>query len=78
MNLFALIFDFKQVQSRGYLRHILYSSFFFFFFFYFLSGFSFTDPDDSQDSRRKEGTIFYSTLSLPPAHEHSVATLHAR
>ena len=36
----------------------------------FLSGFSFTDTDDSQDSRRK-GTIFYSTLPLPPAHEHS-------
>ena len=40
-------------------------------FFFFLSGFSFTDTDDSQDSRGKEGTIFYSTLPLPPAHEHS-------
>ena len=30
----------------------------------------FTDTDDSQDSREREGTIFYSTLSLPPAHEH--------
>ena len=28
----------------------------------------FTDTDDSQDSRRREGTIFYSTLPLPPAH----------
>ena len=28
-------------------------------------------PDDSQDSRGREGTIFYSTLPLPPAHEHS-------
>ena len=34
MNLFALIFDFKQVQSRVYLRHILYSSFFFLSIFY--------------------------------------------
>ena len=25
----------------------------------------------SQDSRGREGTIFYSTLPLPPAHEHS-------
>ena len=39
-------------------------------FFFFPSGFSFTDTDDSQDSRGREGTIFYSTLPLPPAHEH--------
>ena len=38
--------------------------------FFFLSGFSFTDTDNSQDSRGREGTIFYSTLPLPPAHEH--------
>ena len=30
----------------------------------------FTDTDDSQDSRGREGTIFYFTLPLPPAHEH--------
>ena len=30
----------------------------------------FTDTDDSQDSRGRDGTIFYSTLPLPPAHEH--------
>ena len=39
--------------------------------FFFLSGFSFTDTDDSQDSKGRERTIFYSTLPLPPAHEHS-------
>ena len=33
--------------------------------------FSFKDTDDLQDSRGKEGTICYSTLPLPPAHEHS-------
>ena len=38
--------------------------------FFFLSGVFFTDTDDSQDSRGMEGTIFYSTLPLPPAHEH--------
>ena len=38
--------------------------------FFFLSGFSFTDTDNSQDSRGKEGTIFYSNLQLPPAPEH--------
>ena len=42
----------------------------FIIFFFFLSGFSFTDTDNSQDSRGREGTIFYSTLPLPPAHEH--------
>ena len=38
---------------------------------FFLSVFSFTDTDDSQDSRGREGTTFYSTLPLPPAHKHS-------
>ena len=33
-----------------------------------LSGFSFKDTDNSQGSRKREGTIFYSTLPLPPAH----------
>ena len=31
----------------------------------------FTDTDDSQDNRGRKGTIFYSSLPLPPAHEHS-------
>ena len=44
---------------------------FIYFFFFFLSGFSITDTDDSQNSRGREGTIFYSTVPLPPAHEHS-------
>ena len=39
--------------------------------FFFLSGFSFTDTDDLQDSKGREGTIFYSTLPFPPAHKHS-------
>ena len=49
--------------------------------FFFLSGFSFTDTDESQDSRGRELTNFYSTLPLLPAHEHSdiyFATLHVR
>ena len=36
--------------------------------FFFYQGFFFTDTDDSQDSRGREGTI--SSLPLPPAHEH--------
>ena len=39
--------------------------------FLFQSRFSFTDTGNSQDSRGREGTIFYSTLPIPPAHEHS-------
>ena len=38
------------------------------FTFFFLSGFSSTNTDDSQDSRGREGAIFYSTPPLPPAH----------
>ena len=34
---------------------------------FFYQDFSFTKTDDSQDSRWMEGTIFYSTLPLPPA-----------
>ena len=30
-----------------------------------------TDTGDLQDSKGRKGTIFYSTLPLPPAHEHS-------
>ena len=39
--------------------------------FFFSIGFSFTDTDNSQDVRGRVGTIFYSTLPLPPTHEHS-------
>ena len=38
---------------------------------FFLWGFSFMEIGDSQDSRGREETRFYSTLPLPPAHEHS-------
>ena len=30
----------------------------------------FTDTDDSQDIKGREGIVFYPTLSLPLAHEH--------
>ena len=40
------------------------------FIYFFLLGFSFTDTDDSRDSRGREGTIFFSTLPVPPAHKH--------
>ena len=33
--------------------------------------FSFTDTDDSQDSRGREGTTFYSILPLPSTHKQS-------
>ena len=38
---------------------------------FFLSGFSFTDTENSQDRRGREGSTFYSTVPLPPAYEHS-------
>ena len=38
--------------------------------FFFLSGFFFSQKDNSQDSRGRELTIFNSTLPLPPAHKH--------
>ena len=51
------------------------------FFFPLLSGFSFKDTDDSQDSKGREETIFYSTLPLQSTHEHSdiyFSTLHVK
>ena len=60
--------DIDGIGNAVDLQTLLHFSFFFFFF---LSGFSFTDTNDSQDSRGRERTIFYSTLPLPPAHEHS-------
>ena len=53
----------------------------FFLFFVFLSGFSFTDTDDSQDSRGRERTIFlfHSTTSTRSRTlRHLFATLHVR
>ena len=50
--------------------------------FFFLSGFPFTDTDDSQDSKGREGTfwdlfLFYSTTSTRSrALRHLLATLH--
>ena len=41
-----------------------------FFFFFFLSGFSFTDTDDSQDSRGRERTIF-----IPLYHFHPLTNI---
>ena len=38
---------------------------------FFLSGFSFTDTDDSQDCRGREGTFLYFTPPLLPTHQHS-------
>ena len=37
--------------------------------YFFLSRFSFTETDDSQDSRGRDGAIFYSALPLLPAQE---------
>ena len=50
-------------------------------FFFFLSGFSFTDRDDSQDSRGREGTIFLfhcTTSTLSQTFRHLFATLRVR
>ena len=38
---------------------------------FFLSGFAFTDTDDSLESRVREGIMFYFSLPLPPDLKHS-------
>ena len=51
-----------------------------FVIFFFLSGFSFTDTDNSQDSRGREGTIlFHSTTSTHSRTSRNLfATLHVK
>ena len=48
--------------------------------FFFLSGFSFTETDNSQDSRGREGTILLhsSTSTRSPTFRHLFATFHFR
>ena len=57
--------NFFILQGRNFLLQQVFVSFVSFSIRVF-----FTDTDDSQDSRGREETIFYSTLPLPPAHEH--------
>ena len=57
--------NFFILQGRNFLLQQVFVS-----FVSFSIGVFFTDTDDSQDSRGMEQTIFYSTLPLPPAHEH--------
>ena len=38
---------------------------------FFLPGLSFTETDDSQDNRSREGTIVFYFLLIPRAHERS-------
>ena len=65
VNYFKRFFVFRETKflplrvSRVVLQLIIFSIRVFF-----------TDTDDSQDSRGREGTIFYFTLPLPPTHEH--------
>ena len=59
--------------GRLELRKILINTLIFIFylstlFFFFLSGFSFTDTDNSQDSRGRKGIFIYSTLLYCSSH----------
>ena len=60
----------KKVLMKN-LKFLHFSTYVQFFCFFFLSKFSFTGTGDSQNNRQGEGTSFYSTLPLPPAHEYS-------
>ena len=57
---------FKYGKMENPLRNI----YIYIYIYFFSIRVFFTDNDDSQDSRGREGTIFYSTLPLPPAHKH--------
>ena len=65
-GLFVCLFIFRFLEHKYSFNIKTYN-----ICFFFLSGFSFTNTDDSQDSRGREGTVFYSILPLLPAHEHS-------
>ena len=75
---FSLWVSLNTICTLQQLR-VFFNDFFNFAQVFFPPGFSFTDTDDSQDSKGREGIMFYSTLPLPPAHEHLdiyFATLH--
>ena len=63
----------NQIDYCYFIYPILceYMTLMIYFVLFFLSGFSFTDTNVSQDCRKREGTNFYSTLPLPPAHKYS-------
>ena len=75
INSFQANIPFLCPLLRGYINGALA-----WFFFFFLSGFPFTDTDDSQDSRRREENIlFHSTTSASSwTFRHLFATLHGR
>ena len=54
-----------------YIKWELKSEMYIYICIFYLSGFSFMDMDNSQDSRGREGTFFHSTLPLPPSYKHS-------
>ena len=66
----VIIMIFSWVKTNPYHRHLHQKKVLSLHFFFSIRV-SFTDTDNLQDSGGKEGTIFYSTLPLPPAHEHS-------
>ena len=74
------VFLFNKVKIKHWI--FPYFSFIYvcFFVVFFLLGFSFTDTDNSQDSRGSEGTIlFHSTTSTcSRTFRHLFATLHVR
>ena len=65
----VIIMIFSWVKTNPYHRHLHQKKVLSLRFFSIRV--SFTDTDNLQGSGRKEGTIFYSTLPLPPALEHS-------
>ena len=76
----ALILKFI-IKSYPYISYTIFIEVLLLYFVHYIHGymksgpshkeFSFTDTDDSQDSRGREGAIFYSILPLPSTHKQS-------
>ena len=65
----SIIFSPKSLQVYNIFQincHNLYPSYHKYYHFFFLSGFSFTNIHDSQDSRRR-GRLYLFNSSLPPS-----------
>ena len=63
------LISFRLLGTRSHIFGPRFEIFSVLFFFFSIRVF-FADTNDSQDSRGKEGTIFYFILPLPPADEH--------
>ena len=64
------------LQETFFCYYYYYYYYYYLYYYYYYFRVFLMDTNNSQDIRGREGTIFYSTVSLPPTQEHSDTYLH--